>query len=301
MRIGIPQELMPLPFMAWLKEQLSRHKEIEWHHKPTHKSKKIMLSEGDACHPFKSMVRTSIDLLPEIDTLLIPRLVKLDSHLMCPNFRALPDIVRLNINNICPEFAGKLNDITVDSSTSDEDNRVLIRLVKQLFAQNISAKNIVKKKQIPASLASKETTFPQKTIALLGHPYLLENNHLNMGITRQLSSLGYQITTPKDIPFKNLDALARKGDYYAKTNYWRSSREILGAFHYYTNIRKPAGIIYLIAFNCGVDALMRIELVSLHAKLPQTIPFMVLVGDEHTEQEHTATRLEAYLDIIDGI
>lgn len=301
MRIGIPQELMAFPFMAWLKGQLSRHKEIEWHHKPTHQSPQIMLSEGDACHPFKAMVRNSIGLIPEVDILLVPRLVKLDSHLMCPNFRALPDIIRLNINNICPEFTGKLNDITVDNRTNAGSHKVLINLVKQLVGHNISAKDISDAEPTPSILDHNETTFPQKTIALLGHPYLLENHHLNMGISRQLASLGYQITTPKDIPFADLDALAKKGDYYAKTNYWRSSRETLGAFHYYTSIRKPAGIIYLVAFNCGVDALMRIELVSLHAKLPQTIPFMVLVGDEHTEQEHTATRLEAYLDIIDGI
>ncbi len=300
MRIGIPDELMPFPFLQWLKEQLDQFHDIEWLHIPLKKSDSIMLSEGDACQPFKSMVRNSMDLLPEVAILLVPRLVKLDGHLMCPNFRALPDIIRLNIKKICPELDSKLNDITIDISSTNDENDVVITLAKQLFNKDIQQCDIQTNKTEPSILNSTSQPFARKTIALLGHPYLLENTKLNMGIIRQLEKLEYGVTTPKDIPFSDLDALAKKDDYYAKTNYWRSSRETLGAFHYYTEINKPAGIIYLISFNCGVDALMRIELMSLHGKLEQPMPFMVLVGDEHTQQEHTATRLEAYLDIIDG-
>lgn len=301
MRIGIPDELMAFPFMEWLKTQLARYHDVEWLHIPTSKSDAIMLSEGDACQPFKSMVRNSIGLLPDVDVLLVPRLVTLDGHLMCPNFRALPDIIRLNIKKVCPQFMGKLNDITADINEEKDSKTVLMTLVKRLFNQSLRQEDIQSIPKRLSILTGETTSFGEKTIALLGHPYLLENNKLNMGIIRQLQKLGYQVSTPKDIPFTDLDELAKKGDYYAKTNYWRSSRETLGAFHYYTEIKKPAGIIYLISFNCGVDALMRIELMSLHGKLKETIPFMVLVGDEHTQQEHTATRLEAYLDIIDGI
>ncbi len=301
MRIGIPEELMPFPFMKWLIKQLSRHGDTHWVHQPASKCNSIMLSEGDACQPFKSMVRSSVNLLPEVDILLVPRLVKLDGHLMCPNFRALPDIIRLNIKNIEPEFEQKLNDITVDINTTNDSQEVIIKLGQQLFNQQISKVDIEPEPVQPTILGEPATRFKEKTIALLGHPYLLENTKLNMGIIRQLKKLGYNVTTPKDIPFSDLDKLAEKGDYYAKNNYWRSSRETLGAFHYYTGVKRVAGIIYLISFNCGVDALMRIELMSLQQKLEQTMPFMVLVGDEHTQQEHTATRLEAYLDIIDGI
>jgi predicted nucleotide-binding protein (sugar kinase/HSP70/actin superfamily) len=301
MRIGVPEELMPFPFMKWLKQQLSSHAEITWVHHPGKSCNTIMLSEGDACQPFKSMVRNSVSLLPEVDHLLVPRLVQLNGHLMCPNFRALPDIIRLNINKIYPESVHKLNDITVETRSISDQNSIVQTLGKQLFNTTINY-NTIAAEPIPESILNKQQQpFPQKTIALLGHPYLLENPRHNMGIIRQLKKMGYHITTPGDLPFQDLDELARKGDYYAKNNYWRSSRETLGAFHYYTTINKPAGIIYLISFNCGVDALMRIELMSLQNRLEHTVPFMVLVGDEHTQQEHTATRLEAYLDIIDGI
>ena len=301
MRIGIPAELTAFPFMKWLKKQLSCHADIKWMHQPKHNTNSIMLSEGDACQPFKSMVRNSVDLLPEVDHLLVPRLVKLDGHLMCPNFRALPDIVRLNINKVCPDLKHKLHDITIEVQSTHDKSSIIQTLCKQLFNKTIEP-NVIKAEPVVESILNQpQQPFSKKTIALLGHPYLLKNPRHNMGIISQLEKTGYTITTPGDLPFQDLDALAKKGDYYAKNNYWRSSRETLGAFHYYTTIKKPAGIIYLISFNCGVDALMRIELMSIQNKLEHTIPFMVLVGDEHTQQEHTATRLEAYLDIIDGI
>jgi predicted nucleotide-binding protein (sugar kinase/HSP70/actin superfamily) len=301
MRIGITDELMAFPFMEWLKAELSAQHELEWLHKPKTQSTSIMLSEGDACQPFKSMVRNSIALLPDVDVLLSPRLVNLDGCLMCPNFRALPDIIKLNIKAVCPEYLSKLNDITVETNNDSDHKEIIMELGKQVFNTNIDSANINPMQHRPSILGTPVTPFPAKTIALLGHPYLLENKKLNMSVIGQLNNLGYTVTTPKEIPFTDLDNLAKKGDYYAKTNYWRSSRETLGAFHYYTAINKPDGIIYLISFNCGVDALMRIELMSLQQKLTQPMPFMVLVGDEHTQQEHTATRLEAYLDIIDGM
>jgi predicted nucleotide-binding protein (sugar kinase/HSP70/actin superfamily) len=301
MRIGIPQELMTFPWMVHLVTQLSAHADITWQHRPAATSDTIMLSEGDACQPFKSMVRTSVALLPEVDLLLLPRLVKLDGHLMCPNFRALPDIIRLNINRTCAELEGRLHDITIDLDSDTDSSPIIITLLKQLFGRTIAAHQIQAEPQPPSILDAGKTRFREKTIALLGHPYLLEQEQLNMGIRRQLQNFGYHVTTPRDIPFSDLNELAKSGDYYAKNNYWRSSRETLGAFHYYTTIKRPAGIIYLVPFNCGVDALMRIELMSLQRNLDEHLPFMVIVGDEHTQQEHTATRLEAYLDIIDGI
>ncbi len=301
MRIGIPDELMSFPFMQWLKDELTKHADIHWLHKPISTNNTIMLSEGDACLPFKSMVRTGVGLLPDIDILLVPRLVRLDSFLMCPNFRALPDIIRLNIRKTCPDFLDKLLDITVDISTEEDSKKTIQTVIKQICHTTINTKAIGSEQVHQSKSTRHGHPFGPKTIGLIGHPYLLENTKLNMGIINQLEKLGYAVTTPKDIPFTELDELAKKGDYYAKTNYWRSSRETLGAFHYYTTINRVAGLIYLISFNCGVDALMRIELMSLHGKLEQAIPFMVLVGDEHTQQEHTATRLEAYLDIIDGI
>jgi predicted nucleotide-binding protein (sugar kinase/HSP70/actin superfamily) len=220
---------------------------------------------------------------------------------MCPNFRALPDIIRLNINKVCPEQKNKLLDITVETSSDQESKSIISSLIQKIFQKNVPPRLINMEPTRKSILSAvRQDKFPKKTIALLGHPYLLENHKLNMGVIRQLEAYGYQVTTPKNIPFFDLDELAKKGDYYAKTNYWRSSRETLGAFQYYTAVKRPAGIIYLISFNCGVDALMRIELMSLHKKLDYHLPFMVLVGDEHSQQEHIATRLEAYLDIIDG-
>jgi predicted nucleotide-binding protein (sugar kinase/HSP70/actin superfamily) len=142
---------------------------------------------------------------------------------------------------------------------------------------------------------------PSRTIAMIGHPYVLADRKLNSGVPELLRDAGFDTVSPRDIPFTKLDELAGSKDYYAKKMYWRPGREILGAFLYFLNEKPPAGIIQIVAFNCGVEALLRIELMSLYKKKNNPIPYMVLVCDEHTQRDHVVTRVEAFLDIIDGI
>ena len=116
-----------------------------------------------------------------------------------------------------------------------------------------------------------------------------------------LNGLGHDTVSTQDIPFDTLTALAARHDYYAKTLYWRSARRVLGGFLYFTQEQRPAGMIHLVPFNCGVDALLRIELASLHKQLEHPVPFMVVVCDEHTQRDHVLTRVEAFLDMVHGI
>ncbi|MBW1814402.1 MAG: hypothetical protein JRJ39_12235, partial [Deltaproteobacteria bacterium] len=86
-----------------------------------------------------------------------------------------------------------------------------------------------------------------------------------------------------------------------KKMYWRSAREIIGAFFFFSHINRSAGIIHLAPFNCGIDALLRIELMSMHKRIEGAPRFMTIVCDEHTQRDHVVTRIEAFLDMIYGI
>ena len=124
---------------------------------------------------------------------------------------------------------------------------------------------------------------------------------LNNGVVDILQSYGYRTAYAEDVPFDTLNRLAELRDYYAKIMYWRSARLILGAFMHYVQNRRPAGIISLVPFNCGIDALTRIELMSIYRQLENKPPYMVIVCDQHTQRDHVVTRIEAFLDIIEGI
>ena len=125
--------------------------------------------------------------------------------------------------------------------------------------------------------------------------------HLNNGVPEIVHINGFDTVSAQDIAFKELTELAASRDYYVKKLYWRSAREALGAFLYFTQIQRPAGIIHLIPFNCGVDALLRIEIMALYKKMDHAPPYMVIVCDEHTQRDHVVTRVEAFLDIVNGI
>lgn len=310
MKIGLPIELLSFEWVRRLKQDIEAlAPDVRFCHTPGQgrgAQQTIPLSEGDACFPFKKMIRTSMALLPEVDRLFIPRLVSLDGYLLCPNFRAFPDLVALNRDRLSgPEKVTAIVDTVVEISSRDDEERLRVEIVQALLGD--SAPAFSSDFPLSESAADKAAALGlklgsyDKSIALIGRAYMLQDPHLNMAIPEILNNQGYGVVTPQDFDFKTLDQVATRNDYYAKTMYWRGARECLGAFMHVTENFGPAGIIYLLSFNCGVDALVRIELMSLHKKLKKKIPMMVLVGDEHSQREHVVTRMEAFLDVIDGI
>jgi predicted nucleotide-binding protein (sugar kinase/HSP70/actin superfamily) len=301
MRIGLPHELMHVEWIPNLKSKLSHLvPDSEWVHVPSFKRTGHLFSEGDACYPFKEMIRTSIALLSSVDVLLLPRIVGIDGFLMCPNFRALPDIVALN-----KERTGDNNSVPMVTPLMEVSGNEQLELLSRIAARDllkISDCHTLRE----FSDETVEVDIPcdrdfSRSIALIGHPYVLADPTFNNGIPEMLRKNGFGTILAQEIPFKELDRLAGSRDYYAKKLYWRCARETLGAFLYFTQVRHPAGIIQLVPFNCGPDALLRIELMSLYKGMKDVPPYMVIVCDEHAQRDHVATRVEAFLDIVDGI
>jgi predicted nucleotide-binding protein (sugar kinase/HSP70/actin superfamily) len=301
MKVGFCRELLHVEGMAALKATLDRlAPEIEWVHDSAKKVRSQLLLDGDACYPFKKMVRSALSLLPGVDALLVPRIIRLDNYLMCPNFRALPDMVRLNLERLYSAKLIPLLTPEIDAVTSGPVDFLAADIFKQLFGKSSTASPVVEKAgaHLTEDLRKRDIS---KAIALIGHAYVLPDAHLNNGVPEILHGLGHETVSTRDIAFNTLTSLAARHDYYAKTLYWRSAREVLGGFLYFTQVQRPAGMIHLVPFNCGVDALLRIELASLHNRLNHPVPFMVIVCDEHTQRDHVLTRVEAFLDMVHGI
>jgi len=306
MRVGLPSELLSVAWMPELKEAISRIMPgIVWVHAAQGKAPRPLFLEGDVCYPLKTMVGSCLALLAEADTLLLPRIVGLDGFLMCPNFRGLPDIVALNARTIGLPAATAI--VSVVMEVADDRH---IKILAETAAQGLreqcgpgnttvcSDGNTCTATPPAADAGMARDRDISRSIALIGHPYLLADGRLNNGIPDLLRASGVDGILCTDLPFAVLDLLAREYDYYAKKLYFRSAREALGAFLYFTRVRQPAGIIHLVPFNCGVDALLRIEIESLHKKMPHAPPYMVIVCDEHTQHDHVVTRIEAFLDIV---
>ncbi|MCJ7773015.1 MAG: acyl-CoA dehydratase activase-related protein, partial [Desulfobacterales bacterium] len=244
----------------------------------------------------------------DVDVLLLPRVVEIDGFLMCPNFRAFPDIVELNIKNIASNELKPLISPIIEIKDNKGLNKIAQNTAKELiriFGFTSLPKRTVKIKCSQNQIGQKKTNIHHKdlskTIAIIGHPYVLADKRLNNGVSEILNRYGYDTIFSDDVPFEELNKLAGSLDYFAKKMYWRSAREIIGAFLFFSQINRSAGIIHLAPFNCGIDALLRIELMSLHKRIAGAPLFMTIVCDEHTQRDHVVTRIEAFLDMIYGI
>ncbi len=300
MKVGMVREQLAVEWVPELITHISRMiPDIEWIHDSAKEIHPQLLLDGDACYPFKKMVRTALSLLADVEALLLPRMVSLDDFLMCPNFRALPDIVTMNQNRI-----GQYNGIPVITPVMEisepKDLALLTEVICKAIGKKCDRDDLATDERQPQVQGLRNRNI-SNSIAIIGHPYVVADAHLNNGVPDILRINGFETVSAQEIAFNELTELAASRDYYVKKLYWRSAREALGAFLYFTQIQQPAGIIHLIPFNCGVDALLRIEIMGLYKKMRNAPPYMVIVCDEHTQRDHVVTRVEAFLDIVNGI
>lgn len=309
MNIGLPQELLHIDWIADLKLTLEQMiPGMAFVHVSAGEAPAYLNLEEDSCFPFKKMIRNALALHKEVDALLLPRVVEMDGFLACPNFRAFPDIVELNTKNISSNEKKPIVSPIIKVKNNKELKAVAKTTAKELnrildFTSLPKLAAIPKTNQNQSALNKTDIQHQDlsKTIAIIGHPYVLADKRLNNGVPELLNIYGYNTVFSNNVPFEELSELARSLDYFAKKMYWRSAREIIGAFLFFSHINRSAGIIHLAPFNCGIDALLRIELMSIHKRIEGAPPFMTIVCDEHTQRDHVITRIEAFLDIIYGI
>ena len=144
----------------------------------------------------------------------------------------------------------------------------------------------------PRTHFSNSTSWPT-IIALIGHPYLLYDEHINHRLIHRLEQAHYRVLTPEMLTAPELESAVAR---LVGRAYWTYEEEVVGAGEHY--LRNGAdGVIGIIAFGCGPDSLM-MEMVHRQASRLRTTPFMSLTLEEHTAEAGLVTRLEAFLDMI---
>ena len=124
-------------------------------------------------------------------------------------------------------------------------------------------------------------------IALLGRPYNAFTPEANMGIPRKFSSRGFSI-----IPF---DILPVKDEKIFENMYWYYGQLDMKA----TAMLKDEPniyVTYITNFSCAPDSFILHYLKWMMG----TKPFLILELDSHSADAGVDTRIEAFLDIIDG-
>jgi len=136
--------------------------------------------------------------------------------------------------------------------------------------------------------------FPtQATIAIIGHSYLLYDEHVNHRLIHRLKQAQNKVLTPEMLTTEELESATAKLVGKAQ---WACDYEVVGAGGHYLGSGTD-GIIGIMTFGCGPDSLL-MDMLHRQANRLKTAPFMSLTLEEHTAEAGIVTRLEAFLDMI---
>ncbi len=254
--------------------------------------KGIKCCTGDACLPVKAFHGHVESLAKVSDYVFVPRYTSLyKGEFTCPKFCALPEMTEMNLKRHV-----KLISIDIHKDSSHEVTYESIRLLAQ--KTGICEKTL--KEAYDSTFEKKYSIRPEKKqenvsarfhIAVLGHPYMINDSYLSMKLVSKLSKRGIGVYTTESISREE----RRKNAYpYKGRVFWEIGLDNLGSASYFSRNKNVRGIIYLTPFACGIDSFV-IEFIERNLK---NMPFLKLTVDEHSGEAGFDTRLEAFLDMM---
>lgn len=315
-RVGIPRALM---FYRYYPLWKAFFEALGW---------TVVVSEGlgrkgdlhyveDSCLPMKLLVTHAINLKEKgVDHLFIPRLVSLHRrYIMCPKFRAAPDIVRLALGGAPPildetidlrlkgqDLSRSFLHIGERVGASEKESRRAFRMAEAFYSQfqrgwerRINALPLREIFDLNRRTPEEVEERPFR-VALIGHPYNLFDPDISKDLLTEAKRLGMWVIPSDGLSEKEIE---RQVSGLSKEIYWSSGREILGAlFHFLSE--EVDGVVFLTSFKCGIDALLQEFLRRrLKGKEGGCPPVLFLSLDEHSGREGWVTRLEAFRDVME--
>ncbi|MAF86015.1 MAG: hypothetical protein CL875_06040 [Dehalococcoidales bacterium] len=321
-KIGIPRALLYYqyyPMWQTFFEQLGAEVVVS---PPT---TQVMLSSGssrvvaDTCLPVKVFLGHVLYLVERCDYIFIPAIRSVQKKVYnCSKFLGLPDMTKA----VIPESPPILDtDIDVNKGKRNlyqaiyqlgrhftwdpfEVRRAsLAAWQAHLDYQQLMSRHKLTSPQAIGRLSGTPEAEPRirssdpapvlGTIALVGHPYLLYDEHISHRLIRWLEQANYKVLTPEMLTKDELEAATAR---LAGRCHWACEEEVVGAGEYYLGSGVD-GVIGIMVFGCGPDSLM-MDVVRRRAASLGITAFMGLTMEEHTAATGVVTRLEAFLDMI---
>lgn len=257
---------------------------------------------ADLCLPVKALIGQIEHALDLGEALWIPRLVStVKERYFCPKFLALPDLVRTRFPGariLTAEMNAKKG--------ADFTRRQLVSLARQMGAPSHRAERALDTaeklrtrtrvegyERFARDFSSKDQS---PRIAVIGHPYVVEDDYISSGVKRWLLDQGARVATYEQLP---TDALENTDPGLFRDVYWEGSHSLVRAAVHFLGRQDIDGIILVSAFGCGPDSFVT-DLVGRRARKAGHVPYTRLLVDEHTAREGLLTRLEAFLDMVEA-
>ncbi|MDR0731012.1 MAG: acyl-CoA dehydratase activase [Treponema sp.] len=236
-------------------------------------------------------------------------------YVLLPHFRDMPSYEETVHANFCPITQSL--PYYIEKAFPDVDKRKWLPLVVsfkfgddkalELFAQTTARLGIgieetraafekamakqeayfdaVKRMGIEALEEARKADRP--VIAILGRPYNAFTQEANMGIPRKFTTRGYSIVPFDILPFHDEEIFPNMYWYYGQQDV-KAARLLKNEDNIY--------LTYVTNFSCAPDSFI---LHYIKWAMGQK-PFLVLELDSHSADAGVDTRVEAFLDIIDG-
>ena len=321
-RVGIPRALLYYQYHPMWKtffEELGAEVVVS---PPTTQK---MLSSGssrvvaDTCLPVKVFCGHVLSLVGKCDCVFIPAIRSVKRRVYnCSKFLGLPDMTKA----VIPESPPIL-DIDIDVNKGKRSLSQAIYKLGQHFTHNpfkvrqaslaawqahLNYRQLMSSygltppqaiERISGTTEAESEGYPsnslstQTTIAIIGHPYLLYDEHINHRLIHRLRQTHNKVLTPDMLTIEELETATAR---LAGGAYWTYEEEIVGAGEHYLKSGID-GVIGIMTFGCGPDSLM-MEMVQRQANRLRNTPFMSLTLEEHTSEAGIVTRLEAFLDMV---
>lgn len=268
----------------------------------------------EACLPLKLFHGHVINLRDKVDFLFIPRFTSVSrNEYICPKFGGLPDVIRHSVPDLPELITTEINMrkskrnlwiAAVETGQYFTGSRHMVRKAfeKAVEAQRLYEKELKKGKE-PCSLFGGEhrssepcdgKEMPHLRIAVIGHPYILNDKYINMDMLGKLKRKGVEIITPDMVEETVINTYA---SCLSKPVFWNYARKAIGSALYAVNECSIDGMIYVMSFGCGIDSFI-CDLIERRIKRSTDIPLITLTIDEHSGEAGINTRLEAFLDMI---
>ncbi|MBM2831815.1 MAG: putative CoA-substrate-specific enzyme activase [Dehalococcoidia bacterium] len=264
----------------------------------------VEMGHADSCFPIK-LLHGHVAALKEVDYILYPSAIRLgkkdgdeNQKYACPLVQASPFIVRQALN-----LGERLLIPTIDFSQGDTDvvKSLAGVAVKMGFSGRRGRRAAMagieaqrrfeaEREVLGSKLLKQIHENGQLGVVLISRSYVSQDSGANLGIAEKLAQLG---VVPVPLDYLPLDSVDPKK--YSDSPYWAYESKFIAGTAITTSDPQLYGLV-LTNFGCGPNSFI----LRILEDITGTKPLGQLEIDEHAAEAGIVTRLEAFVDTIQG-
>lgn len=269
----------------------------------------LRVANSEMCLPMKIMYAHVLSLKDNDNPILLPQMDEARTqgqpNFFCPFFVGLSDVMAAEfpeLKILRPKMIFQNGEIVKEPWIALARKSGFSRKKGEEAFQKGSAEQrhfvfeTEKQGKLPLEILENRKINPEteKSVALIGRPYLLFDEYASLDLVKKIISKGYRIRTWETVSRKDSEKAFLKMPPSFHYHWHLTNRECGAILHL---CQDPAikGIIHITPFNCGPDFLME-EFVLREVRKQKPVTMISL--DESSGEAGLDTRLDAFFDII---